>query len=193
MPIVFSRLIYQRPDPSQTLETYNGSHISRNRCVLVPALINEDQCAVPFSGFYCSVRHLETHNKQKQEFLRCFGGHATVFCSPVLWGCLFIHTFVDHADVCHPNRLLQQMKGSTTGSFLSFAPHVWQVQDSDITCTFQMWSVIYMQALAPTGIRPAAEFSSSIISEWSMACLLLWSVYLFLGEKWTQSRNNSVV
>lgn len=115
---------------------------------------------------------------------------SAVLCSEVVF---FIHTFVHHAKVFHPNRLLQQTKGSTTGSFLSFAPHVWQVQDSDITCTFQMWSVIYVQALAPTGIRPAAEFSSSIISKWSMACLLLWSVYLFLGEKWTQSRNNSVV
>lgn len=192
MPIVFSRLIYQRPDPSQTLETYNRSHISQHRCVLVPALINEDQCAVPFSGFYCSVRHLETHHKQKQEFLRCFWRSFNCFLQSCALS-LFIHTFVDHAGVCHPNRLLKQMKGSTTGSFLSFAPHVCQVQDSDITCAFQMWSVTYVQALAPTGIRPSAEFSSSIISEWSMTCLLLRSVYLFLGERWTQSRDNSVV
>lgn len=136
--------------------------------------------SIVLSGIW---KHIINKNKSS-----CAASGVTQLQS-VLWGCLFIHTFVDHAEVCHPNRLLQQMKGSTTGSFLSFALHVWQVQDSDITCTFQMWSVIYMQALAPTGIRPAAEFSSSIISEWSMACLLLICVPVFR----TQSRNNSVV
>lgn len=168
MPIVFSRLIYQRPDPSQTLETYNGSHISQHRCVLVPPLINENQCAVPLSGFYCSDIWKHVINKNKRSF-NCF-----LQCCALS---LFIHTFVDRTGVCHPNRLLKQMKGSTTGSFLSSAQHVCQVRDSDISCAFQMWSVTYVQVLAPTGIRPGAEFSSSIISERSMACLLLRSVY----------------
>lgn len=138
--------------------------------------------SIVLSGIW---KHIINKNKSSGA---ASGGHSTVqLCS------VSFYSHFWRSCGSHPNRLLQQMKGSTTGSFLSFAPHVCQVQDSDITCAFQMWSVTYVQALAPTGIRPSAEFSSSIVSEWSMTCLLLRSVYLSLGERWTQSRDNSVV